>query len=154
MDKANSGEGKSCESCGRDKICNTRKTHTCGDYQPKTKESGEIPQITAWADGSYLTINVVGHAPYFVEDLGADGFSNKEIAEIAKRINTDVEKVEYCNWGYDSEGVHETSCGQMFQLNDGTLKDNKMKYCCYCGKEIKEYDTDEDIKRLSSEGSK
>jgi len=31
-----------------------------------------------------------------------------------------------------------TDCGQVFVLNDGTPGDNNMKYCCFCGKKIKQ----------------
>ena len=46
-----------------------------------------------------------------------------------------------CEWTRDKyEGdFWLTSCGKEHFLNDGmTLKENEMKYCCYCGKEIKE----------------
>lgn len=41
-----------------------------------------------------------------------------------------------CIWNQQEGGEYETSCGDAFNLNDGTLKENKMKFCCYCGKEI------------------
>lgn len=45
-----------------------------------------------------------------------------------------------CCWarepGFEGEGPYETQCGKYFELNEGKLADNNMKYCCYCGKEI------------------
>lgn len=48
-------------------------------------------------------------------------------------------KPETCEWireEWDEE--YFTTCGEAFCLNDGTLKDNSIRYCCYCGKPIKE----------------
>jgi len=48
---------------------------------------------------------------------------------------------EKCIWtanngDYDSD-MWETSCGEAFVLLEGTLKENKMNFCCYCGKPLK-----------------
>lgn len=44
---------------------------------------------------------------------------------------------ETCSWPYDeSDGAHQTSCGNMHIIIDGTPQDNGMKYCCYCGGRI------------------
>lgn len=40
-----------------------------------------------------------------------------------------------CTWSQiqaDSD-CWGASCGNEFTLNDGTPKDNNMKFCCYCG---------------------
>jgi len=42
-----------------------------------------------------------------------------------------------CKWVYDEdEDCWHTSCGNAFVLTEGTLSDNGMVYCCYCGKRI------------------
>ena len=49
------------------------------------------------------------------------------------------EEPETCTWcqGGDSDsGVYATSCGHYFNLEDGTPEDNKMQWCCYCGKRL------------------
>jgi len=42
-----------------------------------------------------------------------------------------------------SDGVGEdhwdTSCHHRFTLNDGTPSENRMKFCCYCGKPLNEH---------------
>ena len=43
-----------------------------------------------------------------------------------------------CTWECDSDGNWETDCGEMFILNEGTPVDNSMKFCCYCGKPLRE----------------
>ena len=46
--------------------------------------------------------------------------------------------VPECTWmgAYDCS-VFESSCGHTFELsNDGTLDDNNMKHCCFCGGKI------------------
>lgn len=44
-----------------------------------------------------------------------------------------------CVWSRADEDTDtwETSCGSAFMLNDGTPKENLMKYCPYCGKRLK-----------------
>ena len=44
-----------------------------------------------------------------------------------------------CTWCQDGDsdsGVYATSCRHYFDLNDGTPEDNKMQWCCYCGKRL------------------
>lgn len=43
-----------------------------------------------------------------------------------------------CKWEYlEFEEAYETSCDEMFCLYTGTLKENKIKYCPFCGNKIK-----------------
>ena len=44
-----------------------------------------------------------------------------------------------CTWWQDGDsdsGTYGTSCGHYFSITDGTPKDNKMQWCCYCGKKL------------------
>lgn len=43
-----------------------------------------------------------------------------------------------CQWVHDDDDydVWETKCGDLFILTEGTPRDNGMKFCPYCGKEI------------------
>ncbi len=46
-----------------------------------------------------------------------------------------------CKWKpekpeWDFDGTYNTSCGELFTISEGTPTDNKMNYCCYCGKLI------------------
>jgi hypothetical protein len=46
---------------------------------------------------------------------------------------------ETCTWHQDGDsdsGLYATSCGRYFNLTDGTPEDNKMSWCCYCGKKL------------------
>lgn len=46
---------------------------------------------------------------------------------------------ETCTWHQDGDsdsGVYATSCRRYFNLEDGTPEDNKMQWCCYCGKKL------------------
>ena len=48
-------------------------------------------------------------------------------------------KSETCTWHQDGDsdsGVYATSCRRFFDLTDGTPEDNKMSWCCYCGKRL------------------
>ena len=41
-----------------------------------------------------------------------------------------------CNWKEEETGYFETSCNNAFAINDGMPSENKMEYCCFCGKPI------------------
>jgi hypothetical protein len=46
-----------------------------------------------------------------------------------------------CIWSRNTDedsGMYETTCGNAFGLNEGGLADNKVKFCCYCGKPAEE----------------
>ena len=48
-------------------------------------------------------------------------------------------KIKHCTWKYDEEhGYYDTNCGHAFTVIEGTLSDNDMRYCTYCGKVIRE----------------
>ena len=39
---------------------------------------------------------------------------------------------------FDDDRIYNTACGKTFFFGDGGPKENEMKFCCYCGKVIKE----------------
>lgn len=41
-----------------------------------------------------------------------------------------------CKWTRDEDGNWETGCGGMYVLIDGAPADNRMAFCCYCGKPL------------------
>ena len=49
-----------------------------------------------------------------------------------------VKQVKTCAWRANLDAIYETECGNLHIVNDGTLEENGMKYCCYCGKEIED----------------
>lgn len=52
-----------------------------------------------------------------------------------------------CGWSQDGDSYSDTwatSCGHYFRLDDGTPTDNKMAFCCYCGKSLVSYPFVED----------
>ncbi len=47
--------------------------------------------------------------------------------------------IEICTWTYtEFYDYWDTQCGHAFDIMNGTPKDNKMVYCPYCGKKIKQ----------------
>ena len=53
-----------------------------------------------------------------------------------------VEK-ETCSWIQEDDPeicYWKTRCGNSFYFTEGTPADNRMKYCCYCGKLLKQED--------------
>lgn len=49
-------------------------------------------------------------------------------------------KDSFCVWHNDPETDNswDTSCRQLFEIYDGTPAENRMSFCCYCGKPIQE----------------
>lgn len=49
-------------------------------------------------------------------------------------------KGAFCVWHNDPETDNswDTGCRQLFDLYDGTPSENRMSFCCYCGKPIQE----------------
>ena len=41
-----------------------------------------------------------------------------------------------CLWTEDADGNWETACGNGFTLIIGFPDENKIKFCCYCGKKL------------------
>ena len=54
-----------------------------------------------------------------------------------------------CVWNEDGEdGPWATGCGHYFAITDGTPSDNDMRYCCFCGRPLRESpheDEDDDL---------
>ncbi len=49
-------------------------------------------------------------------------------------------KVLQCVWTAmdlrDMSGHYDTKCGEAHTLMEGTPKENRMRFCCYCGHEL------------------
>lgn len=43
-----------------------------------------------------------------------------------------------CLWRENEDGNWQTSCREIFVLIDGTPGQNEMRFCCYCGKSLRE----------------
>jgi hypothetical protein len=46
--------------------------------------------------------------------------------------------VERCVWRRDADGVYETDCDNAFCFEDGGARENRARFCMYCGKPIVE----------------
>lgn len=49
-----------------------------------------------------------------------------------------------CVWAQDDEGHWDTACENRFTLNEGCPSDNRMRFCCYCGKALVEHVAEEE----------
>ena len=51
-----------------------------------------------------------------------------------------------CKWkrcvDHNDDSYWERECGDPWRMSEGGLKDNKVKFCPFCGKEIKEVSGD------------
>ena len=47
--------------------------------------------------------------------------------------------IEKCSWVQDGDGgPYATDCSHYFSVNEGTLAENEMAFCCYCGRPVDE----------------
>lgn len=81
-----------------------------------------------------LTPDAVLDALAFVQDVYDD------VVDLALRTTTDVEQGT-CTWACEPAPdieMWETNCGNAFQFEAGGPTENKMQFCCYCGKLLAE----------------
>ncbi len=62
-----------------------------------------------------------------------------ELRAVLAALDRDARTAE-CVWSQDDEDSYcwGTSCGHAFALNDGTPEDNHIRFCCYCGKPVRQ----------------
>jgi len=53
----------------------------------------------------------------------------------------------FCKWQEDADGIYHTQCGEVWFFDTGTIKENKAKYCTYCGRLIKEEEYKEESEK-------
>ena len=49
-----------------------------------------------------------------------------------------MKRKNFCTWTEDEDGNWFTDCDEAFCINNGTPVENGMKFCCYCGKKLRE----------------
>lgn len=73
--------------------------------------------------------------------------SNSDVS-VTENVLTDIKtgqsiEKETCSWIQEDDPeicYWKTGCGNSFYFTDGTPADNRMKFCCYCGKLLKQED--------------
>ena len=97
-----------------------------------------------------------GKASWLCDVCGHHGIGSLTDCEIGdwlrlRPLQPNDIKPAACGWSQDGDSYSDTwatSCGHYFRLDDGTPTDNKMAFCCYCGKSLVSYpfveDEDED----------
>ena len=80
------------------------------------------------------------------EDRGMHSVNYSEIAHMVpailselRTLREDAVRTATCKW-VDNDDFWSTSCGRDFVLNDGTPKENGMRYCYHCGKPLAAHD--------------
>jgi hypothetical protein len=54
------------------------------------------------------------------------------------KFSTEKYNSLFCRWIFNNFEVWETDCGKRFEITNGTPRENEMKYCPFCGNELKE----------------
>ena len=49
-----------------------------------------------------------------------------------------AQAVKPCYWVQDSDGLYNTDCGNVFEFNEGTLRENRARFCTFCGRPIED----------------
>lgn len=60
------------------------------------------------------------------------------VVEQDRRERERREELAECMWETDDDGISHTACGEAFALDSGTPAENRMRFCCYCGKPLVE----------------
>lgn len=66
--------------------------------------------------------------------------SLREMYDSKTPPDDEEEKVddELCVWTEDPDGGGwDTDCGEKFELTSGTPEENRMVYCCFCGRPLR-----------------
>lgn len=74
-----------------------------------------------------------GEQPYSIDEA----YQIEE--DLRRAFRAALAEPETCTWQQDGDsdsGSYGTSCRRYFNLEDGTPEDNKMAWCCYCGKKL------------------
>jgi hypothetical protein len=99
----------------------------------------------------YQEDEVRAHAKEAADALERLAFENAALKEgldgwHSRYLDCEVERDAYqagrearpvCLWN-NVDGCWETTCGNAFEINDGTPAENNMTYCCYCGGKVEE----------------
>ena len=92
-----------------------------------------------------MSIDVMKQALEALESVYGRG---KRCESAITALRAALAEPDTCIWwqdGDDTSGVYGTSCRHYFNLEDGTPEDNKMQWCCYCGKRLAQELIAEDI---------
>lgn len=91
-------------------------------------------------DGTGVILTLPGEVELFYTWDEWRKYGGPEILPGEKRTGIVVFGV--CEWRYDEdmdgEGHYQTSCGEGFFFTEGDRQDNRVKYCPYCMKPIRE----------------
>lgn len=88
---------------------------------------------------------------FYSAEMVPDPTTLKDRFELVKVYTTPPKRepvAESCTWQQDGDSessLYATSCKRYFMLEDGTPEDNRLAWCCYCGKRlVQELITEED----------
>lgn len=97
-------------------------------------------EFEAWTDNHYYLSelnNIYLDDDYVDPEMQAawEGYQAGRAA-----LQSQEQEEEHCTWHNDPETDNswDTSCRQLFEIYDGTPTDNGMRFCCYCGKPIRQ----------------
>ena len=64
-----------------------------------------------------------------------------DLQRARERFESDQQRNKFCGWKeseFSEYNIWETDCKNVFNIIDGTPKENNMQFCCYCGKKLKQ----------------
>ena len=103
------------------------------DFVSLLREADEIvrgkPTWKRFIDGTPLSNDIAVWMTVFAQDVARRSAPPQQPAP----------EPETCTWFQDGDsdsGLYSTSCRRYFNLEEGTPEDNRMQWCCYCGKKL------------------
>lgn len=78
-----------------------------------------------------------------INDERLQSYAERSGVRYTREIATELlqrreEARKTCKWRFEDGGFWKTSCKNAFYLEDGTLGENRMAFCLFCGHKIEE----------------
>jgi len=132
-------ESFECDRCG-DLVTRARKTEV-DICEPCRKSLAAARQADAPPERIWI-----GTTEHQTSKIYARGGGNFSLEQDKYSPDTDTEYVradrDECKWTFDSveweANKWDSDCGDSYYFVEGGPEENKMKFCCYCGKKLKE----------------
>ena len=128
---------------------NWRLGYAWGMFEPMKEKLTREHQVS---DALYLLLvddpNTKLKADQILIDIYGKCEPSPSDVSMTQDVLTDVKtgqsvEIETCSWIQEDDPeicYWKTRCGNSFYFTEGTPADNRMKYCCYCGKLLKQED--------------
>ena len=109
----------------------------CEEQEDKIKDLKA--ENEKWRNAYKITAEqLIQQANQFKQAIG--DMPIEKVAEMCKAVSLAEQKMVImpCKWTLldDDFNTYSTGCGELFCIENGTPKENKLKFCAYCGRKL------------------